>query len=127
MKTGRRVDIHFCVHCKGLTQLCWHILVGSCSYFDLVTHVDNTLMTDYAVLFATIIVGYDIDFTHCIVEEMHECTLRRSTSILFPCLVHQLCIEAGTKTMPNMDTMIEVHRTQDTALIKVDENLMVPR
>lgn len=62
------------------------------------TQVDNTLALDHTVLIASIIATYDIVFAHCIVEKIHERALKRSTSFLFPCLIHKLYIEAGQRS-----------------------------
>lgn len=75
------------------------------------THIENTFMLDHAALVANTIVGYDINFACCIVEEIHERTLKRTTSILFPFLVHRLCVEAGAKIIPNIDSIIGVQKT----------------
>lgn len=92
----------------------------------LSAYIDNTLTTGSIVLVISIIVSYDIDFARCIAEEIPECTLRRSTLIPFPCLVHGLC-NWGADIMLNVDVLIDVHKTQGASLITVDENLIAQR
>lgn len=84
-------------------------------------------MPDCPMLLAIIIASYNFDFAHCIVEKIHEQALRRSTSIPFPFLVYRLYIDMGTEIIPNVDLMIDVHRTQDVDLIKADENPIEPK
>lgn len=60
------------------------------------------------ILVASIIVGYDLDFAHCIEEEIHKNVLKWSTSILFSCLIYRLCTEVGPGILPYMDMIIEV-------------------
>lgn len=71
---------------------------------------------------SSIIAGYDIDFTHCIMEEIHERALMRSRSILFPYLIQRLCMEMRVEIFPNIDMIINVQRTYDASLIKANEN-----
>lgn len=58
----------------------------------LPTHNENTLTTDYVVLVTSILASYDIDQARLIVEQIHETTLMRSTSIHFSFLIQHLCI-----------------------------------
>lgn len=88
------------------------------------TQADNTLMLDHIILVTSIIVGYDIDLDHLIVEEINKWALKMSTFIPFSYLIYHLCIAAGVEILHNMDTMIEVQRTLDASLIKADENPM---
>lgn len=65
----------------------WWAIVRFCIWS---TQADNTLTQIRVMLVASIMVGYDIDFTHCIVAEIHKRAFRRSTTTLFPYLIHML-------------------------------------
>lgn len=80
-------------------------------YMDLPTQVDNTLTPDHAILVASIITGYDIDWAHLIIKGIHKWTLKRSTLIPFLCLIYYLCITLGVEILHNVDMMIEIQRT----------------
>lgn len=45
-----------------------------------------------------------------------------STSIPLQCLIYKLCIESGMKMLHHLDSLLEVQRTFDNSLIKVEDN-----
>lgn len=105
----------------SFTNKFWWAIVRS---LIQLTHTDNIVTPDHAVLVASILGRYDIDWTHLIVEQIHEASLKNSTSIFFPCLICHLCIAEAVEINHHLDTLIEVQRILDASLIKANDNLV---
>lgn len=66
--------------------------------------------------------GYEIDYACLITDQIHKAALKSSTSIPVPCLIYRHCIELVVEILHHLDSLIEVQRTLDVSLIKVDKN-----
>lgn len=88
------------------------------------TFVEITLMMEFAVLVASILAGREIDWASLIIEQIHEVALKRSTSILFPCLLYRLYLELRVESLHQLDSLIKAQHTLDVRLIKGKENPM---
>lgn len=58
------------------------------------------------------------------VEQIHECAVRISTSLPFPILIHCLYSAVGVHIEPHRDPQVEALCTTDPSLIKAEENPM---
>uniref|UniRef100_M1DGJ9 Integrase core domain containing protein n=1 Tax=Solanum tuberosum TaxID=4113 RepID=M1DGJ9_SOLTU len=56
---------------------------------------DNVLKWDRAVMVAALVTGFEIDFAHMLIAEIHERAFKASTTYPFPCLILQLCRDSG--------------------------------
>lgn len=99
----------------------WWAVVRSRIWLTL---ANNTLTLKHAVVVTGILASYEIDWASLIVENIHEATLKRSTYIPFPCLIHRLYLESRVKSLHQLDSLVEVQRTLDANLIKDKENLI---
>lgn len=65
------------------------------SYRLCPTAAKNLMTWDGAALITSLVAGYDIDFATIIRYQLHEQAFAEPTILPFPCLVQQLCDEAG--------------------------------
>lgn len=83
---------------------------------------DNHFTLDSAVMVASIMAVYNINFDRCIIAKIHERTFWKDTTMSFSCLIHGLCRDSGVPIIPGADKLIEATRTKDVKLIKDDTN-----
>lgn len=88
---------------------------------------DNHLTLERAVMVASIMDEYDINFDRCIIREIHERAFRLTTTIPFLCLIYRLCMDSGVPIISGEDQLIKVTRIQDVGLIKHDTNPVAQR
>ncbi|MCE3050783.1 hypothetical protein HAX54_048142, partial [Datura stramonium] len=85
---------------------------------------DNMLSADRAALVACIMSEYLLNIPYIIATEIRERVVKENTTLPFPSLIYQLCMESGLSVFPDIDHMITNIRTTDIALIKDDLNLV---
>ena len=56
---------------------------------------DKILTWDRAVLVATLVAGFEIDFTKLLILMIHERAFKTSTTYQFTCIIFHLCTDAG--------------------------------
>ncbi|MCD9641266.1 hypothetical protein HAX54_027357, partial [Datura stramonium] len=83
---------------------------------------DNVLSPDKESSEACIMSEYLLNIPRIIATEMRERVVKDHTTLPFPRLVYQLCMESGVPAFPNIDHMIMNIRTADIALIKDNLN-----
>lgn len=83
----------------------------------------NTLMSNHVILIASIMASYEIDWANLIIEQNSRGDLEEVYSIPFLCLIYKLYSELGVESLHYLDSLIEVHYTIDTSLIKAEDNL----
>ncbi|MCE0482069.1 hypothetical protein HAX54_040448, partial [Datura stramonium] len=83
---------------------------------------DNVLSTDKAALVACIMSEYLLNIPWTIAIEIRERAVKENTTLLFPSLIYQVCMESRVPVFPDIDHMITNIRTVDIALIKDDLN-----
>ncbi|KAG5599363.1 hypothetical protein H5410_030733, partial [Solanum commersonii] len=59
------------------------------------TKANNQLTWDIAFMVAALVAGLELDFAHMLLAEIHERTIKTSTTYPFPCLIFQLCRDSG--------------------------------
>lgn len=91
----------------------------------LPTLADNIMMPDRVILVTNILVSYEIYLANLNMEQIHEATIKGSTSILFPCLIYRLCVESKVAILHYLDSLIEVQRTLVSNLIKAKDNQVI--
>lgn len=74
------------------------------------------------MLFASILVGYKIDWAHIIAEQFHESAVRIQQMLPFPILIYRLSKEAGVRVSLYLGPYIEAVHMIDSSIIKADEN-----
>lgn len=79
------------------------------------TLADNTLMAKCALLVVSILAHYDIDWARLIAEQIHEATLKRSSSVPSLCLIYRLHLEWRVESLHQL---VDAQRTLDASLIK---------
>jgi hypothetical protein len=85
------------------------------------TRADNVITLERAVLLASVLAGYDIDWAQVIADHLHEAAFHFSTSLPFPVMIHRLCREAGIEVDPVRERHVEATSTRDASLIKADD------
>lgn len=66
--------------------------------------------------------SYNIDFSQCIIAEIHTRAFWKVTTLPFPCLIYMLCRNFSAPIISGADRLVEVTRIQDAGLIKDDTN-----
>lgn len=112
-------------HQEGLNfvaKFFWLIVCNKVSTMQ----ADNILTWDMAVMVAALVAGLKIDFARMMLAEIHERAFKTSTTYPFPCLIFQMCRDAGVKIW-HYDTIFKHTWTMDIGLIKDEANLGAPR
>uniref|UniRef100_M1DYZ9 Integrase core domain containing protein n=1 Tax=Solanum tuberosum TaxID=4113 RepID=M1DYZ9_SOLTU len=90
------------------------------------TKADNALTWDRAVMVATFVAGFEINFTRMLILEIHERVFKAFTTYPFPCLIFQLCKYSGVPIW-HCDKLIRPTGTLDIGLIRDEANVAAPR
>jgi len=88
--------------------------------------VDNIVTLDIAVMVAALVAGLDINFPRLLLGELHEKTFKTTTIYPFPCMIFQLCRDAGVPIW-HCDKLVHATGTLDIRLIQDDTNVAAPR
>ena len=75
---------------------------------------------------ATMIAGFEVDFTWLLQEVMHERDFNVTTTYLFPCMIFSLCSSAGVPIW-HVDQLKTPQGTTDVGLIRDEANELAPR
>lgn len=89
------------------------------------THADNVVMSDRAVLLAAFVVGFDIEFAKILIMAIHERSFKMSTTYPFACLIFHLCRDAAVPTR-HCDILRIPAGTFCMGLIKDEANVAAP-
>lgn len=111
-------------HQEGLNfvaKFFWLIVCNKVSTMQ----ADNILTWDMAVMVAALVAGLKIDFARMMLAEIHERAFKTSTTYPFPCLIFQMCRDAGVKIW-HYDTIFKHTWTMDIGLIKDEANVAAP-
>lgn len=74
---------------------------------------DDRLEGTRAVLVASLIEGYTIDFGHIIADELFFRARKTHTALPFPCLITELCRRANVSLISGVDNEVPAIHTQD--------------
>ncbi|MCD7471823.1 hypothetical protein HAX54_012504, partial [Datura stramonium] len=80
------------------------------------------LSADRAALVACIMSEYLLNIPWIIATEIRERLVKENTTLPFPSLIYQLCMESRVSVFPDIDHMIKNIRMADIALIKYELN-----
>ena len=107
-------------------------LTFASKFFWLLVHhrlssiaADNMLTWDRAVFLATLVVGLEIDVAKSLISVIHKRDFKFSTTYPFPCMIYQLCRDAGVPIW-HRDVLHTPTGTVDTGLIRDEANEVAP-
>uniref|UniRef100_M1C927 Integrase core domain containing protein n=1 Tax=Solanum tuberosum TaxID=4113 RepID=M1C927_SOLTU len=87
---------------------------------------DNVLTWDRAVMVAAKVAGMEMDLARMLIAKIHERAFKATTTLPFPCLIFQLCMDAGVPVW-HCDKLIQMTKTRDIGLIRDEANVAAPR
>uniref|UniRef100_M1DE30 Integrase core domain containing protein n=1 Tax=Solanum tuberosum TaxID=4113 RepID=M1DE30_SOLTU len=90
------------------------------------TMADNIVTWDRAVMVAALVARMDINFPCLLLGELHERDFKPTTTYYFPCMIFQLCRDAGVPIW-HCDKLVHATGTLDIRLIQDDTNVAAPR
>lgn len=84
-------------------KVCWTLVLHSLSTINK----ENILSLDRVTLVAGIIEGYEINVARIIsLEEIHDRAIRTDTTLEFPFLLTQLCLNREVPEIPGVDQFL---------------------
>ena len=90
------------------------------------TAADNIVTWDRAVLMASMIAGFELDFAWLLQAVMHEREFKVTTTYPFPCMMFALCRSASVPIW-HVDQLKTPQGTVDVGLIRDEANEFAPR
>lgn len=81
------------------------------------TSGDNVLSPFWVTLIAWIMKGYDLDVAQFIFREINDRAIGTDTVLTFPCLLMQMCINAGVSEIYEVYQFIHPRNTTDLGFI----------
>ncbi|MCD7456876.1 hypothetical protein HAX54_033397, partial [Datura stramonium] len=84
----------------------------------------NVLSADREAFVECVMFEYLLNIPPIITTEIRQWAVKEHTTLLFPSLIYQLCMDYGVPVFPDIDHMITNIRMTNIALIKYDLNLV---
>ena len=89
------------------------------------TCVDIIVTWDRAVLMASMVEGFEVDFSWLLQAVVHERDFKVTTTYTFPCMVFELCRSVGVLVW-HIDVIKTLPDTMDIFLIRDEDNELYP-